>query len=84
MTNLTVTPAEQLQRCKDNEQIWREVHPSSQSTTVRSVNDAVDWINTMTAREGTNHLQVLVCGSLHLVGAVMTSLDITNDYMYEL
>ncbi|XP_065917696.1 folylpolyglutamate synthase, mitochondrial-like isoform X2 [Dysidea avara] len=80
-TNRTITTKQQLERCHYNQQCWKTIHPTSQTISLRSVSDAVNQINEMTI-EGTNHVQVLVCGSLHLVGAVMTSLDITNDHIY--
>jgi len=79
--NFTISTKEQLDRCQYNQQCWMEVQPSCQTTSLQSVSEAVNWINKMTTQR-TNHIQVLVCGSLHLIGAVMTSLDITNDHMY--
>ena len=67
-TNYTVTSDSQLQRCHDNESLWKRL--SSSSTHVFSCADeAVRWVREMGNDQ--HHVQVLVTGSLHLVGSMI-------------
>ena len=55
---------------------WQKVYPESQSKVVASIQDAVEEVR----QQQTHH--VLVCGSLHLVGGVMSHLkdaQLLND-----
>lgn len=83
MTNYTVNPEEQFDKCKSYEENWKDTTPSCETAALRSVEDAVQWLNDYRERSPELHLQVLVCGSLHLVGAVMATLSITADNLYE-
>lgn len=78
MTNFTVDSEEQLARCKGYQQYWKDLNSSSETTVLPSVEDAMQWIDSYGERSGT-HVQVLVCGSLHLVGVVMATLKLTVD-----
>lgn len=82
MTNYTVNPEEQLANCTNYERHWKEITSSSEIAALPSVEDATQWVNDYMERSGL-HLQVLVCGSLHLVGAVMATLNVTADNLYE-
>ena len=82
MTNHTVNPEEQFDNCKNYEQHWKEIASSSETMALPSVEDATQWLNDYREKSGL-HLQVLVCGSLHLVGAVMATLSVTADNLYE-
>ena len=83
MTNYIVNPEEQFAKCKSYEENWKDATPSCETAALRSVEDAVQWLNDYRERSPELHLQVLVCGSLHLVGAVMATLSITADNLYE-
>ena len=82
MTNLTVDSEEQLSKCKDYEQYWKNINSSSETAVLPSVEDATQWLSSYRETSGL-HLQALVCGSLHLVGAVMATLNLTADNLYE-
>jgi len=47
---------------------WQKVYPESQSKVVPSIQDAVEEVKQRQAHH------VLVCGSLHLVGGIMSHL----------
>lgn len=59
---VSLEPQENMQRA------WQKVYSESQSKVVASIQDAVEEVKQRQA----NH--VLVCGSLHLVGGVMSHL----------
>lgn len=82
MTNFTTDFQEQFTRCKDYEQYWRDKSTLSETIVLPSVRDAAQWLGSYKERTGL-HVQVLVCGSLHLVGAVMATLNLTADNLHE-
>ena len=82
MTNFTVDTEEQLNNCKEYEQHWKNINSRGETVIHPSVEEATQWLSSYREREGL-HLQVLVCGSLHLVGAVMATLNLTADNLYE-
>ena len=82
MTNFTVDSEEQLANCNNYEQYWKKVDYSGETVVLRSVEDATQWLNSYRETSGL-HLQILVCGSLHLVGAVMATLNLTANNLYE-
>ena len=81
MANLTVDTAEQLAKCNEYEQQWKNISPSTETAVLPSVKDTAQWLNRSRERSGV-HLQVLVCGSVSLVGVVMASLNLTADDLY--
>lgn len=82
MTNYAVDAEEQLNNCKQYQQHWKNIHSSGETVVLPSVEEATQWLGSYRDREGL-HLQVLTCGSLHLVGAVMATLNLTADNLYE-
>jgi folylpolyglutamate synthase len=63
---VSLEPQENMQRA------WQKVYPESQSNVVASIQDAVEEAKQQKAHH------VLVCGSLHLVGGVMSHLKDAN------
>jgi len=81
--NFTVNAEEQLANCKTYEQYWRNISGSSETAVLPSAEDAIHWLNDYRERSSL-HVQVLVCGSLHLVGAAMATLHLTANDLCEL
>ena len=68
-TDLTAVAGEvSLEPQRNMQQAWAKVYPSSSSTVLSSIQEAVE------AMDGEQAQHVLVCGSLHLVGGVMSHL----------
>ena len=78
MVNFTVDSEEQLAKCNEYEQYWKNINSTTETAILPSVEEAAQWLSSSGERSGV-HLQVLVCGSLHLVGAVMATLNLTAD-----
>ncbi|UZJ53285.1 hypothetical protein CBS101457_002605 [Exobasidium rhododendri] len=57
---------------KNMQAAWKKVYPSSTSTVLPSIQDAIEEI------QGSDIEHVLVCGSLHLIGGVMSHLKEAN------
>ncbi|OQV17340.1 Folylpolyglutamate synthase, mitochondrial [Hypsibius exemplaris] len=86
VANLTVNADQQLERCNVQEKIWRDLADSTGAEGGRdcstlcfaSVTNAFRWIDEMERQNGVE-VEVLVTGSLHLVGAMLTLLDPTLE-----
>ena len=72
---------EQLAKCYEYEQYWKNISSSTETAVLPSVEDTAQWLSSSRERSGA-HLQVLVCGSVRLVGVVMASLNLTTDDLY--
>lgn len=69
MTDLTAVAGEVSLAPQENMQkAWQRVYPSSHSIVVSSIQDAIEELE----KRQSNH--ILVCGSLHLVGGLMSHL----------
>ena len=67
-----------LGRCYDNEKAWLSLPGVSQKTKVfECISDAVNWVGGVRKTNKELYVQVLVCGSLHLVGGAMNVLGVT-------
>ena len=82
MALLTVDTEEQLAKYNEYEQYWKNISPSTETAILPSVEDTARWLSSSMERSGL-HLQVLVCGSVSLVGVVMATLNLTADNLYE-
>lgn len=80
MTNFTVDPEEQLANCKAYERYWRDINPSCETNVLPSFEDVTHWF---VKEKSGSHVQALVCGSLHLVGAAMATLHVTANNLYD-
>lgn len=86
-TLVSSTPSTVMKRCHDNEAAWRKLMidqgGSSESSCVTavlpSVNDALVWVEGLSLSEKGSHIQLLLTGSLHLVGAALRTLGYTVD-----
>ena len=86
-SNYAITLEGQLQRCHNNAALWKELNDSGHHTGMttfinepsvfESISEAIDWVDRN--KSSNTHIQVLVCGSLHLVGGVMKVLGCTTD-----
>lgn len=59
---VSLAPQENMQKA------WQKVYPLSHSAVVPSIQDAIEEME----KRGSSH--ILICGSLHLVGGVMSHL----------
>ena len=87
-TNFKVCTENLLSRCQDNALLWKQLHEQSTNTprlvneplTFNSISDAVNWVDGAIPNDC--HTQVLVCGSLYLVGGVLASLGYSTDSLF--
>ncbi|XP_019858163.1 PREDICTED: folylpolyglutamate synthase, mitochondrial-like isoform X2 [Amphimedon queenslandica] len=76
--NYNVSVADMLGRCYDNEKAWLSLPGVCQKTKVFDcISDAVNWVGRVRKTNKELYVQVLVCGSLHLVGGAMNVLGVT-------
>ena len=68
-TNTEEVMEESILRCIDNEQCWKGLGDNNSHTIQFPCAEGV-------------HLQVLVCGSIRLIGAVMWQLQLNADNLY--
>lgn len=69
MADLTAVVGEvSLEPQKRMQEAWKKLHPESKTSIVSSIEEAIEEAE----RQGSS--QILVCGSLHLVGGVMSHL----------
>lgn len=75
-SNYYLTTDKQFLRCKEYEQFWREINGNDSNTMVfNSIEEALDFVG-----KSGEKCDVLVTGSLHLVGGVLSLLEPTlND-----
>ncbi|XP_055352413.1 folylpolyglutamate synthase, mitochondrial-like isoform X1 [Paramacrobiotus metropolitanus] len=74
LLNFTVNRDHQMARCSLHESVWKSLSDERCSQCFATVADALSWIEGQ-AHGDDEHVGVLVTGSLHLVGAVLTVLD---------
>ena len=79
-TNNEEVMKENVSRCATNEHCWKTLDSGSQTMQFSCVRHTMDWISNK-GQEGV-HLQVLVCGSFRLIGAVMWNLKLSADNLY--
>ena len=79
-TYVSVTSDSQLQRCHDNESLWKSLYASSSTHVFSCSDETVRWVREKVKSgggggggegDGQQHIQVLVTGSLHLVGSMI-------------
>ena len=77
-----------MKRCHDNEAAWRKLvigqngsseEPSCVTAVLPSINDALVWVEGLSLSKTDFHVQLLLTGSLHLVGAALRTLGYTVD-----
>ena len=67
-----------LTRCYDNEKVWLCLPGVTKGTKVfECISESVEWIGTVRDANKELYIQVLICGSLHLVGGAMNVLGVT-------
>jgi folylpolyglutamate synthase len=76
-TNYNASTSEVVRRCYNNELIWqRAMNVDKCETKVfMSISQTIEHVGILREEKYGTYLQVLVCGSLHLVGGVMKVLD---------
>ena len=72
---------QQLQRCKQNFQFWTSFGSIAQTQIFASANQAFDFIDNNISKN--EQVEILVTGSLHLIGAVMTALNLSDDNVFK-
>ena len=89
-TNFKVCTEDLHQRCLDNALLWKRLHDHPDTPSVRnepriftSISDAINWVGGVASNDKSTHVQVLVCGSLHLVGGVLASLGYNTDTLLQ-
>ncbi len=88
-TNFKVSTENILARCHDNALLWKQLHNDSSDASslakeplvFNSISDAINWVGGATSNNC--HLQVLVCGSLYLVGGALASLGYNTDTLLQ-
>uniref|UniRef100_A0A1B6K2T6 Folylpolyglutamate synthase n=2 Tax=Homalodisca liturata TaxID=320908 RepID=A0A1B6K2T6_9HEMI len=77
LTNYTVTSKHQLDRCEDNKNTWLSLtkDDSSFTTELETFPSVTETLKYIEGRKGEQ--RVLVTGSLHLVGAVLSAFDLS-------
>ena len=98
LTNRNESASHALHRCYDNKSAWQKltgIHDhvaeigASTSTLMENnphtkvftcISEATEWIGGV--RDQRVHVQVLVCGSLHLVGGVMKIIGCTAEKLF--
>lgn len=74
---------EQMRRCEENAQLWREIMEQRNSlhVSVASVQPALDGVIEQIDNSYMQHQEcdILVTGSLHLIGAVLTALKMESQ-----
>jgi hypothetical protein len=78
--NLNHDKNEQLKRCEENRRVWLHLLNNNKTCSITQVNqcieDVINWLNVYsTKRASDSVLHVLVTGSLHLVGGVLSIID---------
>ena len=85
IANFTVERQQQLTRCTMQEEVWKSLAHAEVGCTTRcfeSVSQAIQWIEGIGMSSGdAGTVEVLVTGSLHLVGSIMTLLDPTLEHL---
>lgn len=97
-TFLNESASRALQRCYDNEAMWQKLtgicghvaevgaskpilmEDKPRSKVFTCISEAIEWIGGV--KDQQIHVQVLVCGSLHLVGGVMKLIGCTAEKLY--
>ena len=59
-------------------QVWRSLHPDSSPRVLPSIEDAIALVQAL-SEDGARPVDVLVTGSLHLVGGVMSLAKLPTD-----
>ena len=98
LTYLKESDSHALHRCYDNESTWQKLtgiygHVAEIGTSTHTlmenkprtkvftcISEAIEWISGI--RDQQVHVQVLVCGSFHLVGGVMKLIGCTAEKLY--
>jgi len=80
--NAEAHTGDSMMKCMENEQCWRDLDESSVTLKFSCVRQAMDWIDRKAGGEFA-HIQVLVCGSIRLMGAVMWRLGLNADNLYK-
>ena len=87
-----------MHRCYDNESTWQKLtgvcdhvadigasthtlmENDSRTKVFTCISEAIEWISGV--RDQQVHIQVLVCGTFHLVGGVMKLIGCTAEKLY--
>ena len=91
-TNVKLNPTQVCSRCQENALLWKRLHShgegrsdtprlSNEPVVFDSISDAIGWVGGVSSPD--THLQVLVCGSLYLVGGVLASLGYNTDTLLQ-
>ncbi|XP_059351170.1 folylpolyglutamate synthase, mitochondrial-like isoform X1 [Daphnia carinata] len=89
LLNLMVTKDQQVRRSNVNSDAWLENGFRSNGTSSQkqivvalpTISSALDYVNTELVDNETGELDVLVTGSLHLVGGVLSLLDTDHNFL---
>ena len=74
-SNFTVTSHKERDVCENNAKVWAKVNEKSVIAKLSSISEAIKYINDKTQREKSLPVHVLVTGSVHLVGGVLSLVD---------
>ncbi|CAG2170919.1 unnamed protein product [Oppiella nova] len=74
-TNFMVTAQKEADICANNAKIWSKLNDKAIITKQSCISDAIKYINDKTQKEKALPVHVLVTGSVHLVGSVLSLID---------
>ena len=74
-SNFTVTSDKERDVCDNNAKIWAKINERSTVVKMSTICDAIQYINDKTQKEKALPVHVLVTGSIHLVGGVLSVID---------
>lgn len=78
LSNFTVSTLKELTRCRHNQALWNQLTNSTGQTKVMSsISDVVVFVEDLNRQFGNqlSAINVLVTGSMHLIGAFLTKLN---------
>uniref|UniRef100_A0AC35UH79 Folylpolyglutamate synthase n=1 Tax=Rhabditophanes sp. KR3021 TaxID=114890 RepID=A0AC35UH79_9BILA len=75
-SNFTVSKSDILKKCKENELVWSELQPFCITKTFPTIQKTMSFIeNFKTTNPSVGEIKILVTGSLHLVGGVISLIE---------
>ncbi|CAG2100683.1 unnamed protein product [Medioppia subpectinata] len=74
-SNFTVTSQREAEICSINAKVWSKINEKTLISKQSCISDAIKFINDKTQKEKPLPVHVLVTGSMHLVGSVLSLID---------